>query len=382
MANRASATQLGPFQSAAFCDLQVNGFAGTDFNTPHVGEDGYNRAIEALWKTGVTRFLPTIITASDGDMCRCLRAAARAAELSRIGASIAGIHLEGPWISPEAGPRGAHPLQHVRAPDIEEFRRFQDAAGGRIRLVTLAPEWPGAPAMIAWLVEHGVHVAIGHTAATAAQIAEAVGAGARLSTHLGNGCAEMLHRHHNPIWAQLACDQLNISLIVDGHHLPPAVVKSMIRAKGVERVFLVTDASAPAATSSASDFDSPGCAPGTYTLGETQVELTDTGRVVMHGATPPSSASAFDSAPPSSASAFDSAQRLAGSALRMDQAVANTVRFAGVSWEQALAMAGPQAAAAIGLSFPDDRVILESVGDDIVIHKVIREGELLWQNTS
>jgi N-acetylglucosamine-6-phosphate deacetylase len=348
MANRASATQLGPFQSAAFCDLQVNGFAGADFNTPHIGEDGYTRAIEALWKTGVTRFLPTIITASDGDMCRCLRAAARAAELSRIGASIAGIHLEGPWISPEAGPRGAHLLQHVRAPDIKEFRRFQDAAGGRIRLVTLAPEWPGAPAMIAWLVEHGVHVAIGHTAATAAQIAEAVRAGARLSTHLGNGCAEMLHRHHNPIWAQLACDQLSISLIVDGHHLPPAMVKSMIRAKGAERVFLVTDASSPAT-----------CAPGTYTLGETQVDLSDTGRVTMPGV-----------------------ERLAGSALRMDQAVANTVRFAGVSWEQALAMAGPQAAAAIGLSFPDDRVILESVGDDIVIHKVIREGELLWQNTS
>jgi N-acetylglucosamine-6-phosphate deacetylase len=130
----------------------------------------------------------------------------------------------------------------------------------------------------------------------------------------------------------------------------------MIRAKGPERIFLVTDASSPA-----------GCQPGPYTLGETQVDLTapsgvcNVGRVLMHGVDPP---------------------RLAGSALRMDQAVANTVRLAGVSWEQALAMAGPQAAAAIGLSFPDDRVILEGVNQEsIVIHKVFREGELLWQNT-
>jgi N-acetylglucosamine-6-phosphate deacetylase len=350
------ASQFGPFDTRAFCDLQVNGFAGSDFNTPGVSSDDYARAIEALWKTGVTRFLPTIITAGHAEMCQCLRAAAQAGELSRIGPSIAGIHLEGPWVSPNDGPRGAHPRQHVRAPDLAEFQRLQEAGGGRICLVTLAPEWPGALGFIAWLVEHGVHVAIGHTAATPAQIAEAVRAGARLSTHLGNGCAGMLDRHANPIWEQLACDELRASLIVDGHHLPPAVVKCMIRAKGAERVFLVTDASSPA-----------GCVPGQYTLGEMPVDLTapsgagNVGRVVLHGIEPP---------------------RLAGSALRMDQAVANAVRFAGVTWEQALSMAGPQAAAAIGLSFPDDRVILEYAKEGIVIHKVFREGELLWQTTS
>ncbi len=350
-----------PWTSAAFCDLQVNGFAGTDFNSPDVSMAGYARAVEELWKTGVTRFLPTIITAGHAEMCRCLRAAALAAQAPRMGASIAGIHLEGPWVSPDDGPRGAHPRRHVRAPDAQEFLRLQDAAAGRIRLVTLAPEWPGAPAIIAWLVEQGVHVAMGHTAATAAQIADAVRAGARLSTHLGNGCAEMLHRHHNPIWEQLACDELSVSLIVDGHHLPPAVVKSMIRAKGPGRIFLVTDASAPA-----------GCLPGRYQLGEAEVELTsasgpaDIGRVVLHGG----------------ADTADSPARLAGSALRMDQAIANTVRFAGVSWEQALAMAGPIPAAAAGLSFPNDNVLVECHGHGLVIHRVFREGELLWQNTS
>jgi len=353
------------WMSPAFCDLQVNGFAGTDFNNPQVSPVDYARAVEELWKTGVTRFLPTIITAGHAEMCQCLRAAAQAAQAIRTGASIAGIHLEGPWVSPDDGPRGAHPRQHVRAPNAQEFLRFQEVAGGRIRLVTLAPEWPGAPAIIAWLVEQGVHVAIGHSAASGAQIAEAVRAGARLSTHLGNGCAEMLHRHHNPIWEQLARDELSISLIVDGHHLPPAVVKSMIRAKGIGRVFLVTDASSPA-----------GCAPGRYKLGEAQVDLTaasgagDVGRVLLHVVEPP----------PSSANAFDSPPRLAGSALRMDQAIANTVRFTGVSWEQALAMAGPVAAAAVGLAFPNDNVVVERHDHSIVIHRVVREGELLWQN--
>jgi N-acetylglucosamine-6-phosphate deacetylase len=354
--NRDFSLQPGEVFSAAFCDLQVNGFAGTDFNNPRIPAADYAHAVEELWKTGVTRFLPTIVTAGHAEMRQCLRAAALAAQASRTGASIIGIHLEGPWVSPDDGPRGAHPRQHVRAPDTQEFLRLQDAADGRIRLVTMAPEWPGAPSVIAWLVERGIHVSLGHTAASGAQIADAVHAGARLSTHLGNGCAEMLHRHHNPIWEQLACDELSVSLIADGHHLPPGVVKSMIRAKGPDRTFLVTDASAPS-----------GCVPGTYTLGEAQVDLTaasgpgNIGRVILHGVQPP---------------------RLAGSALRMDQAIANVVRFAGIPWEEALAMAGPLAAAAIGLSFPGDNVILDCAEGRIVIHRVFREGELLWQNTS
>jgi len=347
-------------ETHAFVDLQVNGFAGVDFNDPASTAEDYQRALSAIWTTGVTRLFPTIITADCGNMRLCLETAALAAEKPAIGPSIAGIHLEGPWISPDDGPRGAHPRQHVRKPHREEFLRLQDSSRGRIKIVTLAPEIEGAMSMIDWLAAQGVVVSIGHSTANAAQILDAVRAGARLSTHLGNGCAETMHRHHNPIWEQLAEDRLCASFIVDGHHLPPAMVKAMIRAKSAARSFLVTDATAPA-----------GCAPGPYKFGDQNVELTAEGRVQLSGATSEATSGATSGT-----------SRLAGSALRMDQAVANTVRFAGIAWEEALAMAGPQAAAAAGMSFPNDRVVLEISEQEIVVCSTIREGETLWEKTS
>ena len=207
-------------------------------------------------------------------------------------------------------PRGAHPRQFVRPPDREEFRILQEAAGGRIRMVTLAPEAGGALDFIAWLAGQNILVSLGHTGASPERIREAVRAGARFSTHLGNAAHATLPRHPNYIWEQLAADELWASFIVDGHHLPAAVVKSMMRAKGVKRSVLVTDAVAPA-----------GCPPGPYQLGEVAIELTAEGRVEMRGSQKP---------------------RLAGSALRMDRAVENTVRFAGIRLADALDMAGPQ----------------------------------------
>ena len=332
-------------ETHAFVDLQVNGFAGVDFNDSATTVEDYQRALSTIWTTGVTRLFPTIITADLAKMRHCLETAAFAAEMPVMGPSIAGIHLEGPWISPQDGPRGAHPRQQVRGPNREEFSSLQEAARGRIKIVTLAPEVDGAMAMIEWLVSQGVVVGIGHSAANAPRIADAVRAGARLSTHLGNGCAETMHRHHNLIWEQLAADQLWASFIVDGHHLPRAMLRPMIRAKGIARSFLVTDATAPA-----------GCAPGLYRFGDQEVELTAAGRVQLAGTS-----------------------RLAGSALRMDQAVANTVRLTGIAWEDALAMAGTQAAAAVGLSFPNDRVRLEISGEIIVVCSTIRGGETLWE---
>jgi N-acetylglucosamine-6-phosphate deacetylase len=336
----------------AFCDLQINGFAGVDFNSPGVGTSDYRKAAHALWTTGVTRFCPTIITADHDSMCRCLEAAAAAAADPLVGPSIAGIHVEGPYISPEDGPRGAHPREAVRPPDRAEFERLQQAAGGRIRLVTLAPETRDAPAFIAWLCTQGIVVAIGHTAADARQIAAAVDAGARLSTHLGNGAAELIHRHHNIIWEQLAADSLAASFIVDGHHLPPSMVKAMVRSKGVARSLLVTDAVAPA-----------GCPPGVYRLGSQEVELTAEGKVHLRGGS-----------------------RLAGSALRMDAAVANVMQFAGVTLAEALRMAGPQPAALLGREFPSDYVLLDHLdqgdGDRLRVRAAVREGELLWTDSS
>src|SRR5207248_2337185 len=145
--------------------------------------------------------------------------------------AVAGIHLEGPYISAEDGPRGAHARRHVRPPDWDEFRRLQDASGGRVRLLTLAPEHDGAVHFIERLTAAGVVVALGHTAASGERIRDAVRAGARLSTHLGNGSHAVLPRHPNYLWEQLADDGLWASVICDGHHLPPSVVRCVVRVK-------------------------------------------------------------------------------------------------------------------------------------------------------
>jgi len=291
-------------------DLQVNGFAGVDFNDPALGEEQVARAVEAIGRTGVTRFLPTLVTSSDESFTACARRLARVRH-----PAIAGLHLEGPYISPEDGYRGAHPRAFVRPADVDDFRRRQDAAGGRIRIVTLAPEVPGALPLVEHLVRTGVHVAIGHTGASGAQIQDAVEAGATLSTHLGNGCAAMMPRHPNVIWEQLGEDRLLASFIVDGHHLPPATVKAMFRAKTPARTILVTDAIAAA-----------GMPPGRYVLGGQTVELEPSGRVAALG-TP----------------------YLAGSALRLDAAIGNAVRFTGLPLEEVVAMASTRPAAYLGI---------------------------------
>ena len=172
----------------------------------------------------------------------------------------------------EDGPRGAHPLQHVRDADIGEFDRLQAAAGGRIRLLTLAAESPGAPELIRHCRDQGVIVALGHMAANTDQIAAAVEAGAQLSTHLGNGAHGQLRRHPNYLWDQLAEDRLTASIIADGWHLPPAVLKSFLRCKTPDRMLLTCDVSGFG-----------GCAPGVYAEGDVGVEVLADGRIVVAG---------------------------------------------------------------------------------------------------
>lgn|ERR1039457_271735 len=288
-----------------FIDLQVNGFAGVDYNNPAASQEEIAHSIRCIYATGVTRFFPTVITGSPDDMAGALRMLSAAREAIPEGRAMEAFHVEGPYISPDDGPRGAHPERWVRPPDIEEFRRFQDAARGHIRLVTISPEWKDAPRFIECVVSEGVAAAIGHTKASASQIADAVHAGATLSTHIGNGAHWMLERHPNYIWEQLADDRLNASLIVDGIHLGPAFLKVALRAKGVERSILVTDAVMPA-----------GCSPGRYQLGEVDVELHVDGSVRLWGGT-----------------------RLAGSALMMDRAIGNVIRLGGVSLRDAITMA-------------------------------------------
>jgi N-acetylglucosamine-6-phosphate deacetylase len=299
-------------------DLQVNGFAGVDFNRPGVSAGELDHAAEAMRRTGVTRFLPTLITAPLDAFSACARALARWKH-----PGMAGIHAEGPYISPTEA-RGAHPPAHIIPASVEDFQRRQEAAEGRIVLVTVAPEVIGGLELIEHLVDAGVHVAIGHSNADPARVRDAVRAGATLSTHLGNGCAPGLPRHPNLIWEQLAADELTACFIVDGHHLPAATLKVMVRAKTPARTALVTDATAGAAAP-----------PGRYGIGELEIERGADGRVVLPG-TP----------------------KLAGSALTLDRAIARAVRETGLSLEEVWPMASTVPAAAIGSS-PAGRVVAE-----------------------
>jgi N-acetylglucosamine-6-phosphate deacetylase len=228
----------------AFWDIQTNGRWGISFSDPTLTSNQVISIVRAQAGLGTARLCPTLITAENSATTHGLRTIAAACESdSTVATMVAGIHLEGPYISPLDGYRGAHPLCAVREPDWEEFRAWQEFSGGRIVLVTLAPEQPGALEFIEKAVASGVHIAIGHTAANGSTIQAAISAGATLSTHLGNGIASPLPRHPNAILEQAADDRLFASLIADGHHLDPATLRVLVRAKTPERVILVSDAS-------------------------------------------------------------------------------------------------------------------------------------------
>ncbi len=303
------------YVSPGWVDLQVNGFAGVDYNDPSSPPDEIARSIDVQRSTGVARFCPTVITGSHTDMSGSLRNLTHAKRSLRNGRAMIGFHVEGPWISPLDGPRGAHPKAHVRPPSIEEFQRLQDAAEGEIALVTLSPEHEEAPGVIQHMVESGVIVAIGHTAATVEQIDAAVAAGATMSTHLGNGAHSTVPRHDNYIVHQMADDRLYAGLILDGIHLPPPFARIALCAKGPDLSVLVTDAVMPAH-----------CEPGIYRLGEQQVELMASRRVEL----------------------LDG-RRLAGSALSMDIGIGKAMQFGSLSIYQATRLASSNPGTALGL---------------------------------
>ena len=290
----------------AFVDIQVNGFAGFDLNVATGTAADVSAMVRELWRVGTGFLCPTVVTASFESISNSLRAVVQACEIdSMVAHAIIGIHLEGPYISAEDGPRGAHPLEHVKDPDWDEFRRWQDIAKDMIRIVTLAPEKEGAIPFIEKLVANGIVVALGHTNASAEDIRAAISAGAKLSTHLGNGAHAMIRRHPNYIWEQLAADELYASLIVDGHHLPPAVVKSMMRAKTLDRCVLISDATALA-----------GMPPGDYQFAGQPVGLTADRCVRLAGT-----------------------EYLAGSAIELARGIENSMRFAEITLKEAISLA-------------------------------------------
>jgi N-acetylglucosamine-6-phosphate deacetylase len=292
--------------SPGFIDIQVNGFAGVDFNHENFRPGQMEAACRAMLPTGVTGFFATLVTNSYAGLRAGVEKILEARAMSPLVAHmVKGIHIEGPHISREDGARGAHALEHVAAPNPEEFQRLHQLSQGLIKLVTLAPELPGAPEFIKCASKLGVVTALGHCAPEPEDIQEAVGQGAAMSTHLGNGAHNLLPRTANHIQVQLAQDSLMASIICDGHHLPGYFIKNLLRAKGHASTILITDATAAAAA-----------LPGIYTLGGLEVEAGTDGVLRLPG-TP----------------------YLAGSTLTMDRAISNCARAGEIGLEQAVEMA-------------------------------------------
>jgi N-acetylglucosamine-6-phosphate deacetylase len=298
-----------------FFDLQVNGFAGVDFNDAALTSDAFDHALSAMRETGVAFCLPTLITADEATLSARLDALDRAVAHSRLGSDmVPGFHLEGPFLNPSPGTAGCHPPDAMAPPDPALLGRLIAGRARPVLMLTIAPERPGAVALIEWAVARGVTVALGHHAADAGAIDAAVTAGARMVTHLGNALPRMLDKFDNPLIAQLADDRLAVSLIADGVHIPPPALRVFVRAKGVARCVLVTDGTAAS-----------GAPPGDYAFAGMTIRRHEDGAVRVPGT-----------------------DRLAGSSLTLNRAVANIVAWGIATEAEARAMAGANARALLG----------------------------------
>lgn len=331
-------------------DNQINGYQGVDFSGNDLTFNKILEAAKAIMKDGVTSFLPTLITNSHENLLTNFRILNEACMDDLIGSCIPGFHLEGPYISPDDGFRGCHPAIHIRKPSWEEFMEYQKASGGRIIQVTVAPEVEGAQEFIKQCTAEGIRVAIGHTNANAEDIERAVENGAGISTHLGNGCANMIHRHNNPIWPQLANDKLYASLIADGNHLLPEEVKVFVKAKGEQKIILTSDV-----------VYLSGMKPGEYEFSGNKVVLRDNGMLMTEFGC------------------------LAGASFPLRRGVENIIRFAGVRLDSAIRMATENVAGFYklpdtGLLNPGmkaDIMLIKWDGDHISINSIYKRGMLI-----
>ncbi len=293
-------------------DLQVNGYAGVDFNDPALDAAALDHALHAMLRAGVTSCLPTLITAPESALAERFAALDRAVANSRLGPlMVPGFHLEGPFLNPAPGFTGCHPPAAMLPPDPDLLLRLATALTCPILLLTLAPEQPGGLALVGWASQRHMLVAIGHSAADDATVAAAVQAGATMSTHLGNALPHMQPKFRNPMIAQLAEDRLAASFIADGVHIPPAALKVLLRAKGSSRSVLVTDATAAAAAP-----------PGLYRFADMSIEHAADGSIRRPGT-----------------------NVLAGSALCLDQAVRNLVAWGLAEPAEAIQLASVNPAA-------------------------------------
>jgi len=286
-------------------DNQVNGFKGIDFCAPDLDVEQVRKTVLEMWRLGATTFIPTLITMPEEQLIHSLHILSEAMVQDDIGPSMPGVHLEGPYISSEPGYRGAHNPEWIRPPDWEEFQRLQSAAGSKITQITMAPEIPGALEFIERCSRNKIVVALGHHAAPAEIIHRAAEAGAAVSTHLGNACANMIDRHNNVLWPQLADDNLMATIIADGHHLTPDELRVLYRVKGPDNLILVSDLVAFG-----------GVEPGEYPWNGKILTVTENGTVGVKGE-----------------------QILAGATFPLKEGVANMMRYAGCSLAQSLGLA-------------------------------------------
>lgn len=290
---------------AKLFDFQVNGFAGIDFQSESLGLEEMRRAVEGLHRHRMKAILFTLITDSIDALCRKLeRIEKLRTEDDLIAATVCGYHLEGPWISAESGYYGAHPKEHVRKPSLEDYKRLRDAAGGNLKLITLAPEVEGCLSIVEMATKDDIRIGLGHTNASEEIIDLAIRAGATLATHLGNAVPSQLPRHDNIVQRLLACDELIACLIPDGIHLPSFVLRNFFRAKKKGKVFFTTDCMAAA-----------GAPPGLYTVGPHSMEVGEDGVVHLPGD-----------------------DRFAGSSLTMDRGVENIIAWLSLNRADAVAM--------------------------------------------
>ena len=304
----------GQYIAPGLVDIQINGYLGVDFADQQLTLEEIRKATKALWQVGVTTYLPTVITNGQKGLLKSFSILATALDDPEIGDTIPGFHLEGPYISPEQGYRGAHLEKYVRLPSWDEFSELQKVSNNSIKLITLAPELEGAIPFICKCVAADVVVSLGHHNGSSEIIKQAVEAGATLATHLGNGCANTIDRHANVFWPQLANDGLIPTIIADGSHLTEDEVQCFYKVKGADRTILVSDA-----------LDLAGLPPGEYFRSERKVLLTK--EVIK----------------------FPEENCLAGAAMPISSCVSNMMKFTNCSLENAIGMATINPAKALGL---------------------------------
>jgi N-acetylglucosamine-6-phosphate deacetylase len=260
---KSSSVDLSRATKTSLLDIQINGFAGVDFQQADLSDVDLRRAVDGLAKYETRRFFLTLVTDGIDSLCKKLENIERcrnADEPARD--AICGYHIEGPWLSPETGYCGAHDTRLMCLPKIADFDRLQEAADGNIKLITLAPEVPGSTELIEHAVRSGVQISFGHTNASDADIDAGIAAGARLCTHLGNGVPNLMHRHDNVTQRLLARDELTAFFIPDGIHVPPFLLKNFFRAKPRGKALFTTDCMSAA-----------GAPSGRYRIGHIEVDV-------------------------------------------------------------------------------------------------------------